>query len=364
MLNQTSRQVKRLGYDAQAFLVGFSRYKTSFFPERSGIALMLSRPLEIAAFLDQNGWEGAAIEALKGDFSTRRYARLKKDTGETAFFMDADEDQKTPAFVTLAETLSSAGIKAPKIYAANSARGLVLIEDFGTHNVGRILDAGEAPLPYFMRAAEVLAKLHRAFGPAALKDLDLPTFDSDLFTSQAELFLDAYFLVSLGREASEEERRNFCAAWKGVLKPLDALPRSLMLRDFMPDNLMDLPGGDIGVLDFQDAGIGPIAYDLASLCEEVRRDGGFSLLPDVISRYRDLSQTPLESADLLNACAILSAQRHMRILGIIARLSFRTGQCGKFAFLPRIRQHLEQILNTPALLPVKTWVENFDGLLQ
>jgi hypothetical protein len=96
----------------------------------------------------------------------------------------------------------------------------------------------------------------------------------------------------------------------------------------------------------------------------VRRDGGFALLPDVIAHYLETSQSPLSGPDLLRACTVLSAQRHMRILGIIARMSFRTGRCDKFAFLPRIRHHLELVLKEPALLPVKAWVENFDGLIQ
>jgi hypothetical protein len=256
------------------------------------------------------------------------------------------------------------GINAPEIYAADGAQGLVLMQDFGSRNIGALLDAGEKPLPYFLRATDVLAKLHREFDPKLTENLGLPLFDTALFTSQSELFLDAYFPVVIGREASDEERKDFCAAWKAVLRPLETMPKSLMLRDVMPDNLMDLPDGELGVLDFQDAGIGPIAYDLASLCEEVRRDGGFALLPDVIAHYREGAQNPVSESDLLRACTILSAQRHMRILGIIARLSFKTGQCEKFAFFPRIRHHLQRVLKEPALLPVREWVETFDRILQ
>ncbi|MFA4994272.1 MAG: phosphotransferase [Bdellovibrionales bacterium] len=325
---------------------------------------MSSRPLEIAAFLEQHQWNRAQTQALCSDFSTRRYARLTNDSGKTAFLMDAEEDQKTPQFVELAKVLRQMGINAPEIYAADGAQGLVLMQDFGSRNIGALLDAGEKPLPYFLRATDVLAKLHREFDPKLTENLGLPLFDTALFTSQSELFLDAYFPVVIGREASDEERKDFCAAWKAVLRPLETMPKSLMLRDVMPDNLMDLPDGELGVLDFQDAGIGPIAYDLASLCEEVRRDGGFALLPDVIAHYREGAQNPVSESDLLRACTILSAQRHMRILGIIARLSFKTGQCEKFAFFPRIRHHLQRVLKEPALLPVREWVETFDRILQ
>jgi N-acetylmuramate 1-kinase len=369
VLKQTGRQVKRLRNVAQAiFAFGkrLSGKKFSLFSRMFRMpkpeTFMSSRSLEIAAFLYQQRWDCAQMQALTGDFSTRRYARLTKDSGETAFLMDADVDQKTPQFLAVAEILRRMGVNAPEIYAADGGRGLVLMEDFGVRNVGALLDAGEPSLPFFLHAAKVLALVHRGFDRT--EAVGLSFFDTALFTTQAELFLDAYFPVALGRETSDEEREDFRAAWQAVLRPLETIPKSLLLRDFMPDNLMDLPGEELGILDFQDAGIGPIAYDLASLCEEVRRDGGFALLPDVVAHYREAAQSPLSQSDLLRACTILSAQRHTRILGIIVRLSHKTGQCDKFAFLPRIRHHLETILKEPYLLPFREWVENFDGLLQ
>ena len=324
---------------------------------------MSSRPLEIVAFLDRHNWGAARAEALEGDFSPRRYARLTKDSGETAFLMDADTDQKTPEFLTVAKILHQASVHAPEIYAAEADQGLVLMQDFGVRNVGALLDAGEPPRPFYLRAAEVLARLHRGFNVTAKLDLDLPRFNTGLFTAQAELFLDAYFPCATKRPASDEERQEFRAAWQAVLRPIEDMPQSLLLRDFMPDNLMDLPNGGLGVLDFQDAGIGPVSYDLASLCEEVRRDGGFAMLPDVIAYYREMTESPASQADLLRACTILSAQRHMRVLGIVVRMAAEKGRRDILVFLPRIRQHLARILDEPYLLPVQAWVKELGGAL-
>ena len=121
-------------------------------------------------------------------------------------------------------------------------------------------------------------------------------------------------------------------------------------------------------MDFQDAGIGPVAYDLASLCEEVRRDGGFACLPEVVAHYRAAldrmgADNLLSQSDLIRACTLLSAQRHTRILGIIAQLARNTGRRDKLVFLPRIRRHLKNILQEPYLLPVREWMETNDLLL-
>jgi aminoglycoside/choline kinase family phosphotransferase len=319
------------------------------------------RPLEIAAFLDQQGWGDASAQAFDGDFSPRRYARLTHADGRTAILMDADANQKTAHFVGIAKILRDSGIAAPEIYAAALEQGLVLLQDFGTRNIGALIDVGEKPEPYFLRAAETLAILHQNFKRTDTFTLDLPHFIADLFTTQAELFLDAYFPFVKRRDATAEERQDFRAAWLATLRPLDTMPKSLLLRDFMPDNLMDLPDNKIGVLDFQDAGIGCIAYDLASLCDEVRRDGGYALLPAVIAYYRAKSQTTLSQADLTRAATILSALRHTRILGIIAQLAHKTGQRDKLAFLPRIRQHLSNILDENYLVPVREWMKNFES---
>lgn len=319
---------------------------------------MSSRPSETAAFLNRHGWSDAAVVSLPADFSTRRYARLTKASGATAILLQADEDQKTPQFVVVAEILRSAGVHAPDIFAAEAEKGLVLMQDFGARNVGALLDAGEPSRPYYLRAAEALARLHRGLNMTEAEKAALPSYDTPLFIMQAELFLDAFVPFAEKRVAAENERRDFRAAWQAALKPVDSLPKSLLLRDFMPDNIMDLESGGLGVLDFQDAGIGPVAYDLASLCEEVRRNGGFALLPDVVTYYREMMESQISQQDMMQGCAVFSAQRHMRVLGIVARLAEK-GRREKLAFVPRIKHHLLHVLKEPCLKPVRSWASEY-----
>ena len=161
------------------------------------------------------------------------------------------------------------------------AQGLVLMESFGGQNFGNMLDAGADALPLYRRAVDVLVHLHKSFDKTRARELDLPIFGGALLAAQVELFLDYYIPYAKERDATRDEGEGFRDAWRQALKGIETLPESLMLRDFMPDNLMDLQGRkewkSVGVLDFQDAGLGPIAYDLASLCEEVRREGGGAL---------------------------------------------------------------------------------------
>jgi aminoglycoside/choline kinase family phosphotransferase len=334
-----------------------------------------SRALEIAAFLASSGWEGAEVFPFEADFSSRRYARLVRgDTGERlrgaqsetdiisrAVLMDADPSQHTPEFILIDQTLRALGLSAPDIFAADPDQGLVLMEDFGGRNVGNLFDMGEDAKPLYRRAVDVLIHLHKNFDPASARDLDIPLFGGALFASQAELFIDAYLAHVKNREATRDEGEGFRAAWKTVLKGIEGLPQSLLLRDFMPDNLMDLPGkkgvASLGLLDFQDAGLGPIAYDIASLCEIVRRDGGDKLFDEMIGYYHAQAKPKLALDDLTIACRILSAQRHMRILGVIAKLAHQTGRKEKLAYMPRIRNWLANLLKNEELRPVQQWVQ-------
>jgi aminoglycoside/choline kinase family phosphotransferase len=279
--------------------------------------------------------------------------------------MDANPDQNTFLFVGIAEILRDLNLAAPEIYAAHAEAGLALMEDFGDRNFGRMIDAGEEAKPLYRRAADVLIHLHQSFDVSRARGIDMPIFGAALFASQVELFLDAGFVFAKQREATFEEAENFRAGWKLALKGIDALPQTLMLRDFMPDNLMDLPNRSgvksVGLLDFQDGGIGPIAYDLASLCEVVRRDTPPGILDELIDYYHERASPKLAKAELRRVCRILAAQRHMRILGILARRALKTGHRDKLAWTPRIWDYLGELIQDDSLKPVRAWIIDIFG---
>ncbi len=322
------------------------------------------RAVEIAGFLSQQGWEKAQQTPFPADFSPRRYARLVNEykAPSCAILMDADRDQKTPQFVAIANLLRSLDLSAPEIYASDPDRGLVLMEDFGDRNYGNMIDVGDDAKPYYMRAVDVLVHLHQHYDVAMTQDLSLPRYEARLFIDQSGLFLDAYFLYKKGREAHAEERTAFYAAWQQSLGVIENIPQTLMLRDFMLDNLMDLPARAawraVGLLDFQDAGLGPIAYDLASLCEDVRRDGGDRMLDQVIDYYYRQSQPPYPLDYLRSACRVLAAQRHVRILGILVRLAVGQGRRDKLAYVPRIWGYLDYLLQDKVLEPLRLWMRD------
>ena len=320
---------------------------------------MSTRDRQRQNFIARAGWCGAARAALAGDASARRYERLMRD-GAAAVLMDAPPPREAVApFVTIARLLSGFGYSAPEIFAVDEGRGFVLLEDLGDDSLAALLaggadDALEATL--YEAATDLLLDLHRRPAPAAL-----PRYDRAWMASDAALFLEAA-AGGGGRTLDPAMAAGFEAAWRGPLETAENAPAALCLRDFHASNLIWLParGGvrRVGLLDFQDARIGPLAYDLVSLLQDARRDLRPGLDAAMTARY--LQGSPgLDAAAFHAAYAILGAQRSVRIIGVFSRLARRDGKLGYLAHLPRVWGHLEANLAHPALRPVRAWFDTW-----
>lgn len=309
---------------------------------------------KIRAFLDSAGWDTFA-EPLTGDASPRKYFRLRK-AGQSAILMDATRALASVApFVRLDEHLLRLGFSAPAILARNEAKGLLLLEDFGDVTFARLLDNGAEPEKLFTLATDVLVALHQQ--PQAIPD-GLRAYHPDKMLEDIELFLD---WCTPG--ISEMGREEFTTAWSEVLPVAHRTPASLLLRDYHVANLMLLAdrGGvqQAGLLDFQDAYQGPIAYDLVSLLEDARHDVPEELQEKMTARY--LARFPaLDRNVFRTSMAILAALRHTRVLAIFERLSRHEGRHEyRQLHSPRVERLLQKALLHPRLVAVKRWFDRY-----
>ncbi len=308
-------------------------------------------------FLARAGWGGAARAPLAGDASARRYERLARG-GESAVLMDAPPREAVAPFVAVARQLRRMGYSAPEIRAADEARGFVLMEDFGDESFAALLAGGaDAALErrLYEAATDLLIDLRTRPAPAAL-----PRYDGRWMLDDAALFLES--ATADGGRADAAMARSFAEAWREPLEAAAAAPAGFCFRDFHAGNLMWLParGGvrRVGLLDFQDARIAPFAYDLVSLLQDARRDLAPRLAAAMVARY--LRRAPERDAAAFHAtCAILGAQRSLRIAGVFARLARRDGKRRYLAHLPRVWDTLAMNLAHPALAPVRTWIDTW-----
>jgi aminoglycoside/choline kinase family phosphotransferase len=320
---------------------------------------LLERTTQIEYFLAAAGWRGAEMRPLAGDASFRRYHRVRRD-GAGAVLMDAPPDREdVRPFVRVARHLVDIGFSAPRIFAADERAGLLLLEDFGDDTFTRLLAAGCDERALYRLAVDVLIHLHRLRTDRAIP-AGLWPYDRQRLLEEALLLTDWYMPAVFGQRTQPQARQSYAAAWEQVLSPVLATPATLVLRDFHIDNLMRLPGrsgiAECGLLDFQDAVAGHPAYDLMSLLEDARRDVPTELKDEMLARYRGA----LGIADwgaFTRAFAILSAQRHAKVIGIFARLSRRDGKAAYLSHIPRVWRLLEGSLLHQALAPVALWFD-------
>jgi hypothetical protein len=315
---------------------------------------MPERDVAIEAFLAGAGWPGALRAPLAGDASFRRYERIR-DGARRAVLMDAPPaHEDVRPFAAVARYLGDLGLAAPDILAADEAQGFLLLEDLGDDLFTRVLcqRADEAVL--YAAAIDVLvAAQDRACA------LALPVYDEALLLAEADLLIDWFLPAVSGAPTPDEARAAYRDAWRRVLPAAHVWPARLVLRDYHADNLIWLPDRPglrrCGLLDFQDAVIGPTAYDLVSLLEDARRDVAPATVRRSLDRY--LTLTGADRGAFRAAYAVLGAQRNAKIIGIFTRLWKRDGKAQYLDLIPRVWAHLEGDLGHAALEPMRGWFD-------
>jgi len=347
------------------------------------------RSESMTAFLAEAGWGQARLSPLPGDASTRHYVRLHLN-GRTAMLMDQPQQAEAPSagldatpearralgynalarlagadcarFVAAARHLKGCGIAAPEIYAADVARGFLVLEDLGDDLYTDVLARSGDERVLYQAAIEALARLHAQPAPIKLSG-DKPLFPYDETAQLAEIdLLTEWFLpAALNRPIAAEIAEEHRALWREALRGISG--RAVFVhRDFHAQNLLWRQGREglarVGVIDFQDALAGLPAYDVVSLLEDARRDVTPALAQAMTAIYFAKSRengVKLDEEQFHLTAAVLAAQRNAKIIGIFARLSKRDKKPRYLAHLPRVWRYMDRDLSHPALSKLKAW---------
>jgi len=315
------------------------------------------RAAQIAAFLETIGWGGVPRRVLAADASFRRYDRLQ-EPARRAVLMDAPPPQEdVRPFLAVARLLHRLGISAPQIFAEDVAAGLLLLEDFGDDTYTRLLAAGAEGTPLYTLAIDVLIAIHRNFTPAMAPFVT--RYDDERLLGEVAELVDWYRPAVAGGATDAALRAEYLDLWRALLPLARGVPETLVLRDFHVDNLMLLGGRSgtaaCGVLDFQDAAIGPCSYDVMSLLMDERRDVPARLAAAMRRRYLE-AFPELDRERFAASYAVLGGLRHCKNIGRFARLWRRDGKPGYLVHIPRVWGLVEQDLRHPALAAVAAWL--------
>jgi N-acetylmuramate 1-kinase len=346
-------------------------------------AAQVARLKALRHFLDSAGFADAKRQRMAGDASIRSYARLIRDDG-VVILMNSPRRPDGPAiydgksysaavhlaedvkpFVAIAGALRELGFSAPAIHCADLDDGFLITEDFGSASFVE----GDPPAPIaerYQAATDVLAALHRESLPEILTltpqtSYHIPSFDTDALLTEVGLMLE-WYLPDRGVEPTNNMRAEFVMMWRDLLSTPAAAARTWVLRDFHSPNLIWLGQREglaqVGIIDFQDAVLGPAAYDLVSLLQDARIDVPEELELALLTRYikaRRAADHTFNPADFAELYAIMSAQRNTRLLGTFARLNRRDGKPQYLRHQPRIWTYLNRSLAHPALASVRAW---------
>jgi hypothetical protein len=348
-------------------------------------AARVGRIADVRRFLADAGFGEAERRHMQGDASTRTYERLiLRD--ESYILMNAPRRPDGPPvrdgkpysaiahlaedvvpFVAMAMGLRAHGLSAPDIFHADLDRGLILIEDLGEEP----MVVGHPPAPLeerYAAAVDLLVALHSESLPPTLPlagrgDYRLPHYDLGAFLIEAELLLD-WYLPRMQAAVTASGRETFVALWQDALRTALGAPPTWVMRDFHSPNLLWLPQREgvarVGLLDFQDALLGPAAYDLASLLQDARVDVTEEMELKLLGRYlraRHARDPDFDVRTFIQVYASLAAQRATKILGIFARLDRRDGKPQYLRHLPRIWSYLQRALAHPSLASLRAWYD-------
>ena len=302
-------------------------------------------PGALAEGFAQMNWgpvcEGTLAPA-SADASFRRYFRWQ--AGERSLIvMDAPPEHEDSApFVRIAGLLQDAGVRVPRILASDLGQGFLLLEDMGSRTYLQSIEAGvtvQQLEQMFNAAIEALIRWQLASRPGVL-----PPYDGAVLQRELALFPDWYVARELGREFTEEQQSCWQQLQMLLLDSNLGEAQVFVHRDYMPRNLMTAQG-EPGVLDFQDALYGPASYDATSLFA----DAFFSWTPAErtawLTRYwaqANAAGIPVPQAlDLfLDQARLMGVQRHLKVLGIFARICHRDGKPHYLQDAPRFIGYL------------------------
>ena len=300
------------------------------------------------------GDAGAGLERASMDAGFRSYWRSSGAPSRIVMDSPPDKEDVRP-WLRIRDLLETGGVRVPKVLARDADAGFLLLEDLGANTYLQVIDAGNADA-LFDDAVSQLLKLQAIAPPG-----DLPAYDEALLARELRLFDEWFCGRHLGMALDCGDLETLDGVYRILIDAALAQPQVLVHRDFMPRNLMPANDGP-AVLDFQDAVRGPIAYDALSLFKDAFLSWPEHRVDAWLLRYhqraRDAGLPVPAFARFRRDADLIGVQRHLKVIGIFARLNHRDGKPKYLADVPRFFAYLDAVLpKYPELAPLQGFIE-------
>jgi len=314
-------------------------------------------------FLNISGWDNASMSNIGSDWSQRQFIRVEKNQ-KTAVIMQSFPDahaqsivgHKVLDFITISKYLIHIGLSAPRIYAQDLDKGLLLVEDFGIHDfVSLIVQSDVKSRDAYILATKTLKHIYLK---TEYIEIDLPDFNKSHIQKGHQRVVDWYMPAVLGQKNSDILLDDYLAVWKKIEKSLPRINRRLLHGDFHPGNLMWLPERQgieqTGLIDFQQAMMGPSPYDLVNLLDDARREVPEVTRKECLNLFTEGMRLE-DKENFLIWYRVLATQFHCRVIGQAIRLAIKDKKIRLLSIIPILRRHIIKDLSHPVLNPLSEW---------
>jgi len=301
---------------------------------------MNTRHRHMTDWLDNLGYRDYTLSIASEDASFRSYYRVKSGS-DSWILMDAPpEKESCERFIVVANKLRKVNLSAPEIIEQDTVQGFLLLTDFGSTAYLSVLDI-KTERPLYTDALAALLKMQ-----TDIECDDLPDYDAHLLAQEMDLFRDCFLKGLLGIRLDQAQEQQWADIKKKLVQNALEQPQVFVHRDYHSRNLMKIDQRNPGILDFQDAVKGPITYDLVSLLRDcyiawppVRVE---RLALDFYELIKVNDLVDVKPAKFLCWFNLMGIQRHLKAIGIFARLKLRDGKDGYLRDIPRILEYIEQ----------------------
>jgi N-acetylmuramate 1-kinase len=298
------------------------------------------------------GIDAQRVEPASADASFRRYFRAWRNDGASLIVMDAPPDKEDLAtFLRITQLLASCGVHVPAVHAADITLGFAALEDLGARHMLTALNEGADVAVLYDQALAALVQLQLA-GDAASRQL--PAYDRAVLWREMQLLPEWYCARHLDLTLNTAEQRLLDNTFELLVAEALTQPQVFVHRDYHSRNLMVLAQNSPGVIDFQDALRGPVGYDLASILKDCYVAWPRARVEAWVLQFRlrlldggahGRVLAGASDAQFLRWFDMIGLQRHLKVLGIFARLCWRDGKTGYLADLPRTLDYVRDVVS-------------------
>ena len=293
----------------------------------------------LKGWLSKNLEINFSISAASSDASFRRYFRVKT-VEDSLIVMDAPpQNESIEAFLKISKILNTINVNVPDIYEKDNALGFILMQDFGTDTYLDVLsDDNQQHL--YSDAIESLIQMQKFVTKGLCQ-----SYTQKILFDEMALFIEWYLKKYKKIELTNKENEWLLTCFEEISKKVLSQEKFFVHRDYHSRNLMNQKSNNPGILDFQDALVGPVTYDLVSLLKDAYIEWDEEIILDHVIRYWEKAQsnhliTNLEFSTFYKDFECMGIQRHLKILGIFARLSIRDNKNQYLENIPLVEKYL------------------------